>query len=725
MLVMRLVVIFSAACLVTTAQEPEYNHSFFANSRMRGNYFYSGTSYDGQSWIRNIQNKLPVSDNYFFTPGNSLQLNYTNGSSGKWMAMILKPEWRGQTNIKAGNTLYIKLFVNSVKTAAAHLPAIQIAKSDSILSTAIPLSKYVSNLSSKSWVSIAIPLKDFSGINYKQSSEISIVNFLQSSVDGNEHSIFVDDIEILPGNHSPLSTRTPAISRAKGFAKHVDLEWAPIQDSTIKHLKIYRSVDGNSFRPVGIQSPFIHRYADYIGETEKNVQHKISFVGYDYKESKLSAPVSTRTRRMTDDELLTMVQEACFRYYFEGAERQSGLAKENIPGRHNMIATGASGFGMMALIAGTERKFITRDQAVERFLRIATFLEQAETFHGAFSHFVDGPTKKVEPFFGMRDNGGDLVETSFLMQGLLTARSYFDRNDVKEKQIRDKITKIWEGVEWSWYRRQTSPNYLTWHWSPDQEWIIDHQLIGWNETMITYLLAIASPTHSVPATMYYSGWASLDTIAQQYRKNWGQTNDGSMYKNGKAYFGIPLPVGVSNGGPLFFTHYSYLGFDPHHITDAYTNYFENNRNIALINHRYSIENPGKYIGYSDSCWGLTAGDGPFHYSASEPVLRMDDGKMVPTGAIASFPYTPVQSMKALKNYYHNYGYFLWGEYGFRDAFNLTENWCSEIFMGLNQAPMVVMIENHRTGLLWNLFMKTPEIQNVLEKLAAEAKRKRG
>ena len=217
--------------------------------------------------------------------------------------------------------------------------------------------------------------------------------------------------------------------------------------------------------------------------------------------------------------------------------------------------------------------------------------------------------------------------------------------------------------------------------------------------------------------MYYSGWASQEDNAQQYRKNWGQTDDGSMYKNGKTYFGIPLPVGVSNGGPLFFTHYSYLGYDPHQLQDAYTNYFENNRNIALINHRYCMENPGKYEGYNDSCWGLTAGDGPFQYSASEPVLRMDDGKIVPTGAIASFPYTPEQSMKALKNYYHNYGHFLWGEYGFRDAFNLTENWCSEIFMGLNQAPMVVMIENHRTGLLWNLFMKIPEIQNGLKKIS--------
>ena len=240
--------------------------------------------------------------------------------------------------------------------------------------------------------------------------------------------------------------------------------------------------------------------------------------------------------------------------------------------------------------------------------------------------------------------------------------------------------------------------------------------------MVTYLLAIASPTHSVPAGLYYSGWANQDITGQQYRANWGGTTDGSMYTNGKTYFGVKLDVGVSNGGPLFFTHYSYLGYDPHLITDKYTNYFTNNRRIALINYRYCLKNPGNYTGYSDSCWGLTASDGPFGYNASEPVAGRNDGTIAPTGAVSSFPYTPVESMKALKNYYYNYGKFLWGEYGFRDAFNLSENWCSGIYMGLNQAPMVVMIENYRTGLIWKLFMSNTDIKNGLEKLRLESKK---
>jgi hypothetical protein len=422
---------------------------------------------------------------------------------------------------------------------------------------------------------------------------------------------------------------------------------------------------------------------------------------------------------MSEKELLDMVQEAHFRYYWEGAEPNSGLSLENIHGRRNMIASGASGFGIMALIAGTERGFITRDQSVERFERITSFLQKAEKFHGAFPHFIDGITGRVEPFFGKRDNGGDLVETSFLVQGLLSARKYFNRDNPKERTIRNRIDSIWKNIEWDWYRREENNPFLLWHWSPDQGWTINHKLIGWNETMITYFLAIASPSHGVPAGMYYSGWASQSEEAQRYRSAWGQTEEGKHYTNGNTYYGIHLPVGVSNGGPLFFIHYSFLGLDPRKMKDAYTDYFTNNRNIALINHRYCTENPEDHEGYGADAWGLTASDGLWGYSADEPVPHADHGKITPTGALASFPYTPEQSMQALKNYYRNYGHFLWGEYGFRDAFNLQENWCSEIFMGLNQAPVVVMIENHRSGLLWKLFMSHPDVQRGLEKIRAE------
>ncbi len=713
----RLLILIGFISITASAAEPPYDYNFFSNSRMSGHYFFSRTAAKGASSVRNVNNKLPVNEKHFHTPGNSIQLEYENRNQGSWQATIFKQEIRGQDHFKKGTRLSFWIYNPSASTKPGDFPAVQLMLKDSSLTQA---SQFTTSRV-KIWTQVSLPVTSFVSTDTFIETDFIAVVFSQKSASGNgRHTLYIDDIELLPGINKTPVTQKPVITSVKGYAKHVDITWTPIKDEGVKYVQVYRSEDGKNFKPVGIQLPFTSRYADFTGHTGKNYHYKISFVSDQYTESGLSATLSARTRILKDEELLTMVQEAAFRYYWEGAEPNSGLAKENIAGRHSMIASGASGFGIMALIVGTERNFITREQSVERFLRTLNFLEKADKFHGAFSHFIDGTTGRAEPFFGSRDNGGDLVETSFLLQGLLTARAYFNKEDADEKKIRDKITAIWENTEWDWYRRFPDSKFLYWHWSPDQEWVIDHKLIGWNETMVTYLLAIASPTHPVPASLYYTGWASQDSIGQEYRSGWGGTTDGSMYTNGKTYYDIKLDVGVSNGGPLFFIHYSYLGYDPHQLTDRYTNYFDNNQNIARINYRYCVDNPGNFEGYGDSCWGLTASDGPFHYAADEPVPGRETGKMAPTGAISSFPYTPDESMKALRNYYHNYGKFLWGEYGFRDAFNLTSNWCSEIYMGLNQAPMAVMIENYRTGLLWKLFMSDRDVKQGLEKLNQES-----
>jgi hypothetical protein len=709
----RFLIICLFISVVSTAQEFEYNYSFFVNSAMAGNYFFSRTIVSGGASVENVKGRLPVNDSVFHSPGNSLELKYKNAPAGKWQAILFRQEKRGMDHFtKVG---FLSFWI--LNTSGNELPVVQLMRKDSSLTTAvtIPSGKL------KTWQRVIIPMatiKDFD--SGKPENCLAVVFSSPNSQSSHENTIFIDDAEFLPTDKSLPVSAIPAILSATGYAMHVDITWAKITDENVHLVKIYRSEDGKQFKPIGIQQPYISRYADFTGITGKKFFYKISFLNSVFEETELSGQVAATTRPLSDDELLTMVQEACFRYYWEGAELTSGMAKENIPGRNNMVASGASGFGMMALIAGSERKFISKEESVDRFTKIVNFLEKAETFHGVFPHFIDGPSGKVEAFFGKRDNGADLVETSFLLQGLLAARQYFSGNNSQEKLIRDKITTIWEKAEWDWFRQYPESKFLYWHWSPDQGWVINHKLIGWNETMVTYLMAIASPTHPVPAAMYYSGWANQDSTGIKYRSNWGQTMDGSGYTNGNTYYGIRLDVGVSNGGPLFFTHYSYMGYDPHFITDRYTNYFINNQNIAKINYSYCVQNPKKFKGYGEAAWGLTASDGPFDYSADEPVAWQDWGKIAPTGAISSFPYTPEESMRALKNYYYNFGKFLWGEYGFKDAFDLTSNWCSEIYMGLNQAPMVVMIENYRTGLIWKLFMQNPEIQNGLKKLEIES-----
>jgi exo beta-1,2-glucooligosaccharide sophorohydrolase (non-reducing end) len=296
-------------------------------------------------------------------------------------------------------------------------------------------------------------------------------------------------------------------------------------------------------------------------------------------------------------------------------------------------------------------------------------------------------------------------------------RGYFHGSDPAEQTLFKRITALWESVEWNWHRQTPTSDFLYWHWSPQWAYQVHHPLIGWNEVMITYLLSIASPTHGVPASMYYSGWSSQSETAQHYREGWGGTKDGNHYSNGNTYFGIKLDVGVGRGGPLFFTHYSFMGMDPHALRDRFTSsYFENNRNIALINRAYVTANPKHYAGYGPDAWGLTASDGPITYVAQAPDEADDIGNITPTGSLASMPYTPDASMAALKHLYRDYGDTMWGIYGLRDAINPNANWVSPIFMGLNQAPIVVMIENHRSGIVWKSFMSNPEITTMLKNL---------
>src|SRR5690606_21388440 len=336
----------------------------------------------------------------------------------------------------------------------------------------------------------------------------------------------------------------------------------------------------------------------------------------------------------------------------------------------------------------------------------------SETWHGAYAHFYDARTHKPWIFFGPRDDGGDLVETAFLMQGLLAARQHF-RDD---EEIYGRITRLWEAVEWDWYRRDPDSDVLYWHWSPTVDWRLGHALIGWNETLAAYLLAIASPTHGVPAELWHTGWAGTSERHIDYRRAWGRTTKGERYVNGETFYGVELPVGVGSGGPLFFAHYSFLGFDPRNKRDRYANYFENNRRFAEIHVAYSILNPLGREGYGANAWGLTASDGPSGYAVHEATPRLDRGTIPPTGALASFPYTPEASMAALRHYYRDLGDRLWDVYGFRDAINEGERWVSPVFLGLNQGPIVVMIENHRTGLPWELFMANPEIADALERI---------
>jgi hypothetical protein len=395
-----------------------------------------------------------------------------------------------------------------------------------------------------------------------------------------------------------------------------------------------------------------------------------------------------------DEELLTIVQQQTFRYFWDFAHPASGMARERDTSA-DLVTTRGSGFGILSLIVGMERNFITREQGLDRMGKLLGFLETADRFHGAWPHWLNGDTGNVVPF-SEHDNGADLVETSFLIQGLLTFRQYLNEQIPSEKTLIDRINLLWQGVEWDWFTRG-GQDVLYWHWSPDKEWAMNHEIRGYNEALITYILSAGSPSHPVEASVYHSGWARNGAII-----------------NNKSFYGITLPLGPDYGGPLFFAHYSFLGFDPRNLQDQYADYWIQNVHHSLINHAHAVANPRNYVGYSDANWGFTASDNAKGYAAHSPTN--DLGVITPTAALSSFPYTPVQSMKALKFFYYILGDRLWGPYGFYDAFNITEGWTADSYLAIDQGPIIVVIENYRTGLLWNLFMSSPEVQVAMDKL---------
>jgi hypothetical protein len=487
------------------------------------------------------------------------------------------------------------------------------------------------------------------------------------------------------------------VLEARGHDSRIDLRWEAVQAKNIKGYDIYRA--GSRQGEYTKINSRVHRqnvYSDFIGKNNQRYYYRVKTIYQDRQSWHPGGIVSGVTRAMSDEELLSSVQEATLRFFWEYGHPVSGLARERL-GSRDTCTSGGTGFGMMAIMVGVERGYIERTEAAARLLRMVRFLEdKAQRYHGVWSHWLNGQTGKTIPF-SRYDDGGDLVETSYLVQGMLTVRQYFNRNTPVETELRRRITQLWKEVEWDWHLRDKDNKKLFWHWSEKHGWKMNHTIGGhFNECMITYLLAIASPTHPIPADCYCQGWC-------------GEPPKG--YVNGKEYYGYKQWVGWPKGGPLFFTHYSYLGFDPRNKRDKYCNYFENNRNISLINRAYCKENPGKHKGYSELCWGLTASDTPGGYTAHEP--RNDNGTIAPTAAICAMPYIPRESIATLKHFYHEYGDRLWGEFGFKDAFNLDKYWFAESYLAIDQGPIVCMIENYRSGLCWKMFMANPEIPKML------------
>jgi hypothetical protein len=424
------------------------------------------------------------------------------------------------------------------------------------------------------------------------------------------------------------------------------------------------------------------------------------------KSKKLTSDEQLSDVSITDDSLLNLVQYQTFQYFWEGAEPTSGMARErlhmdNIYPHHGpeIITSGGSGFGLMAILVGMERGFINREEGFQRFEKIVSYLENADNFHGVWPHWWNGETGKVTPF-SKKDDGGDLVETAFLAQGLLCVRQYFKDGTEQEQELARRINKLWRNIEWDWHTKG-GESVLYWHWSPNYGWDMNFDVRGYNECLIMYVLAASSPSHPVDPEVYHQGWAMSGKI-----------------KTDREYLGLETVLNhyetnESPVGPLFWAHYSYLGLDPRDLSDQYADYWKLNQNHALIHYKYCVQNPNNHKGYGKNCWGLTSSYSMKGYAGHRP--DRDLGVISPTAALSSFPYTPGESMAFLKFLYLEADSLV-GKYGPYDAFSFENDWFLPRYLAIDQGPIPVMIENYRTGFIWELFMSCPEVQEGLRKL---------
>ena len=524
--------------LATIRAQSEYDrHTAFDNSRTDNSYYYSNGSAVAPSELDMADGKFPVEDAHYVSPPNSLRLKWRSQTGGDWhMGLEVNKHYR-RPNF-SGDSLSLWCYSDAA-LLPEQSPLVYLVDANGHGTRSIRLTGAVKEIPAQKWIRVQLPFDSFTGTPRSTEerrvdfTQIVSMTFVQGLDDGKPHTLFIDDVKI--NADRPNDQQLPAAPTgltAKGYDRHVDLTWKPNREPDLQFYKIFRSSDGNRYAPIGIQRAGLNRYADFVGEN-KSVSYRISAVDADYNESPPGESVKAATHPMSDDELLTMVQEACFRYYWEAGHPAAGMAIEILPGDENLVALGASGFGITALIVGVDRGFVTREQGAERMLKIVRFLGKADRFHGVWPHFLDGRTGKVIPYFGKYDNGGDLVETAFLIQGLLTARQYFTRDDKAEAEIRDTITRLWHAVEWDWYRKGPNPDFLWWHWSPDHGFYISHPAgrLERDDDRLPAGHRVSDSRRPGQPLSHADGPVSRD-LAVEYRRGWGRTTQGDHYVNG-------------------------------------------------------------------------------------------------------------------------------------------------------------------------------------------------
>ncbi|MGV3762555.1 glucoamylase family protein [Parapedobacter sp.] len=714
---------FLVSCMfAVAAQADTYPGVLFENSVLKGNYMYSDVYHGEHSWVENAAGRLPVSDSIFFTPGNSLSLKYMSAANGDWHTQINFPKTANSYFLDVADVLTFKLYVVS-NTEPGALPRLSVTQRDTV-SNSFELADYIDGFRTNMWLDVRVPVKAIGGL--LSGEPIEGIRLSQGQADTATHWLYIDQIEFVSANPPRAKLSSPAVlASATPYDRHVDLTWQLPLTPSIRYIKVYRAEDNEHFEPVAIRPVFVQKYTDFVPYPDKTYYYKIAWVDYDYLESPFSDAVEATTQTASDSTLLDFMQAAHFNYFMEHAEINSGMHATHFGIDDATVSVMETGLSILSHVVAVERGFISRKVAIDRLRRMVDFLAKVERYHGAFPAAIDGRTGKgIFEVDSVPE--ADLPATAFLMQGLLVAEQYFG-TDSTVADLTGKIAALWDGVEWNEFVVAGQQHILLDRWSPVAGFKHARPMGGFGSDFISYILALASPRYSVHPDAYVEGLGipreladsayvmelaendafAVDVGSEQSASTLPRYREFS-YTTDTTLYGLPITVG-SLDTTLLQAYTPFLAFDPRAKRDTFTNYFTNNVHLTKATRRR--DNEQGYGGFSTNIWGGTVIETD-SLTGADSLNRLH--VINPAIASASYAYMPKEALRSIRELYDRYGPMLFTEYGFRKWIAPERNAIADGFDALQQAAVVVMIENGRTGLIWDLFSSHPDIRKVIE-----------
>ena len=665
-----------------------------------------GKAHDGSSLrlTATSRDKMPVTTNSAVSGRFSGVLEWTARPGGNWEMHVFRPGF-GLFNLGAFHTISVAL--NGPKQISADaLPVIEIqdVRGRKLSS---PLKEFLESgidADTGTWQRILVPIAALRDDAQFNSGAVKHISFRQAVADGVSHVLWIDDLRLQARERLVVTQPPSAPTNLNGRPgdRSLTLRWDAVADQQVRRYRVYQSESEGG--------PFVELPASPVTSQSIADVHVTNGKKYFYhvnaeNEAGLgpaSPPLRITPRAFTsDDDFLEYLQATAFDYFWTEANPKNGMLRDRTqPWSAASIA--AMGFGLTAMGIGIDHRWITREQGSARALRTLQTLwstpqgaaDSGTSGHkGWFYHFLNFED-------GTRFGTSELssIDTALLLAGVLYAQEYFTANNAAERQIRSLAQRIFDRVDWAWMLN--GEGTLTMGWYPERGFTKAHWN-GYNEASILYIMGLGS---SGPTRLKPEHW-----------KNWTSTYDWRT-SEGQTFIHFP---------PLFGHQYSACWIDFRNVADDYTaakgiTYFENSRRATIAQRAYCIRNPGQFPGYGTNIWGLTACDGPgsngtYSYSArGAPPAENDDGTIAPTGPGGSLPFAPEECVRALRAMYDQYREKIWCGYGFRDAFNLKENWWGEDVIGIDQGPILIMAENMRNGRVWLVMRRNAALQQGLK-----------